>query len=244
MARDADAGKRRLGWDDLAAHGHHERAARCEPAARWRSTQIGWLAGDDVEGAAVGMDIREGGHQLLRVGMARPAEDLVDRPFLRDPAGVHDHDPVACLRDDRQVVRDEDQGQPELLAKVLEQLEDLGLDHHVERGRRLVADHDRRIARERHRDHRPLAHPTRELMRVCIAALARDPDELEQVARALARGLGCLAETLLDRLGDLVPDAAHRIKGIHRPLEDDADLTPAVATQCVVRFGHQVDAHE
>ena len=33
---------------------------------------------------------------------------------------------------------------PELAAEVLEQLEDLGLDHDVERGRRLVADDDRR----------------------------------------------------------------------------------------------------
>ena len=112
-----------------------------------------------------------------------------DRPFLGDPAGVHDHHPVARLGDDRQVVGDEDQRQPELVAERFEQLEDLGLDHDVERGRRLVADDERRVAGEGHRDHRPLAHPARQLVRIGPAALARDADELEQLAGALARRL-------------------------------------------------------
>ena len=95
--------------------------------------------------------------------------------------------PVAGLGDDRQVVGDEDQRQAELAAEALEQLEDLGLDHDVEGGRRLVADDDRRVAGEGHRDHRPLAHPARQLVRIGGGALARDADELEQLARPLAR---------------------------------------------------------
>ena len=54
----------------------------------------------------------------------------------------------------------------------VDQLDDLGLDRDVERGRRLVGDQHVRVARERHRDHRALAHPARELVRVVVDALA------------------------------------------------------------------------
>ena len=92
-----------------------------------------------------------------------------DGALLGDPPRVHDQGLVARLGDHRQVVGDQDQRQPEVPAQLLEQLQDLRLDHDVERGRRLVADHDRRVAGERHRDHRALAHPAGQLVRVGVA---------------------------------------------------------------------------
>ena len=55
---------------------------------------------------------------------------------------------------------------------VLQQLEDLRLDRHVERGRRLVGDQELRLAGQRHRDHRALPHPAGELVRVVLQALS------------------------------------------------------------------------
>ena len=66
---------------------------------------------------------------------------------------------------DVQVVRDEDVGQPELVLEVLEQVEDLRLDGHVERGHRLVADDQLRIHGQRPGDADPLALPAGELVR-------------------------------------------------------------------------------
>ena len=62
--------------------------------------------------------------------------------------------------------------------------QDLRLDRHVEGGRRLVRDQQRRRARERHRDHHALAHAARELVRVRArrARPAGDPDPAEQLA--------------------------------------------------------------
>ena len=91
---------------------------------------------------------------------------------------------VSAMTDRSWVMRMSDS--PSSCAEVLEQLQDLGLDHDVERGRRLVADDDRRVAGEGHRDHRPLAHPARQLVRVGRAARLRDADELEQLAGPLA----------------------------------------------------------
>ena len=167
----------------------------------------------------------------------------LDRALLGDPAGVHDQHPVARLGDDRQVVGDEDQRQAELVAEALEQLEDLGLDHDVEGGRRLVADDDRRVAGEGHRDHRPLAHAARQLVRdtplprFCgmPTSSSSSPARLRACSSRLARGA-------LDRLGDLVADPLDRVERVHRALEDDADLAPAVAPQLVLGLGHEVDA--
>ena len=64
---------------------------------------------------------------------------------------------------------------PSSCLEALEQLQDLRLGGDVERGRRLVGDQQLRLVGERHRDHRPLAHPAGELVRVVV-----DP----------ARGLG------------------------------------------------------
>ena len=78
-------------------------------------------------------------------------------------------------------------------AQVLEQVEDLRLDGHVERRRRLVGDQQLRVAGERDRDHHALAHPAREAVRVVVEPLGRvrDPHLLEQLDRPLARVPPC-----------------------------------------------------
>ena len=70
--------------------------------------------------------------------------------------------------DDAEVVRDQDQRRVALGDELAQQVEDLRLDRDVERGRRLVGDQQLRLAGERHRDHRPLPHPARELVRVVL----------------------------------------------------------------------------
>ena len=73
----------------------------------------------------------------------------------------------------------------ELGLQLVEQLQDLGLDGHVERGGRLVGDQELRIARQRHGDHDALPHAARELVRVLLdpALGVGDVDELEHLDR-------------------------------------------------------------
>ena len=74
---------------------------------------------------------------------------------------------------------------PISLPQALDQVEDLRLDGHVERGRRLVGDQQLGVAGERHGDHHALAHAARELVRVVVerARRGRDADQLEQLDR-------------------------------------------------------------
>ena len=87
-----------------------------------------------------------------------------------------------------EVVRDQDDRGVRLLPRRLQHLDDLRLDRDVERGRRLVRDEHARVVGDRHRDHRALAHPAGELVRVLVdpPLRRRDADDLEQLDRALA----------------------------------------------------------
>ena len=112
-------------------------------------------------------------------------EDLVESPGLDDPPPVHDQDPVGDLGHDAEVVGDQYHRQAPLGVQRLQEPQDLRLDRHVERGRRLVGDQQVGLQGEPHRDHRPLAHPTRELVRERVHALlgSGDPDRLQQLDR-------------------------------------------------------------
>ena len=84
----------------------------------------------------------------------------------------------------------------------LEQLEDLGLDRDVERGRRLVGDQQLRLARERHRDHHALAHAARQLVRVLLGAPLRASGSRPAAA---SRSPGPRTRVLADLLVELRP---------------------------------------
>ncbi len=108
------------------------------------------------------------------VRMAWSVEDRKDVAELDDPARVHDHDAVGELRDHAEVVRDQDCRRVRLALSGPQHLDDLRLDRHVERSRRLVGDQDRRRVGDRHRDHAALSHATRELVRVLVDRAVRD----------------------------------------------------------------------
>ena len=139
------------------------------------SRSIGPVSGGNELEQPDGVRVQRVGEELLRLGQ------------LDDLARVHDRDPVGELEQQRQVVRDEQHREAELALQLLELLQDLALDDDVERGRRLVHDHELRLERERHRDDHALTHAAGELVRVRAHAAAVDPDEVEQVAGPLQR---------------------------------------------------------
>ena len=150
------------------------RAARREPAALGQVDEVGHVARDDRELVLDRADHRDRADQALRVGMQRAPEQRHDVGLLDDLAGVHDRDPVAHLGDDAQVVGDEHDRRAGLVAQVAHEVEDLGLDRDVERGRRLVGDEQLRLAGEGHRDHHALGHAAGHLVREGLEAPRRD----------------------------------------------------------------------
>ena len=156
-------------------------------------------------------------------------EGLLHGPALDDLAGVHHGHLVDHLRHDAEVVGDQEDRHPELLAEVLHQLEDLGLHGDVERRRGLVGDQELGVAAQRHPDHHALAHAAGHLVRVVPHPLlgGGDPDEPHHLERAGLRLL--VADVLVEphRLGDLLADREDRVQRGHRLLEDHRDVVAA-----------------
>jgi hypothetical protein len=145
---------------------------------------------------------------------------------LDDLAGVHDDDLVRHLGHDAEVVGDEHDRHPVLLAQAAHELEDLRLDRDVERGGRLVGDQQVGVGRERHGDHHALAHAAGQLVRILLGAPSGvgDADEAEHLDGAVPRLALGPGGVLLDGLRDLLPAGEHRVQARHRLLEDHAHL--------------------
>lgn len=182
--------------------------------------------------------------QPRRVRMLRRVVEVERGRGLHDLARVHHDDPVGQLDDQPEVVGDEQDAAARLVAEPGQQRDDLRLDGHVERGGGLVRDEQLRLAGQRHRDHGPLPHPARELVRVVLdaAARVRDPDEIEHLGGPGERGAPRAALVPPVHLGDLVADGERRVQARHRLLEDHRDLVAADVAQLLRRHVDQVPA--
>ena len=101
---------------------------------------------------------REAVQKPMRVRQARRVKKCGGWGPLHQSTGVHHRDVIGQLDEQRQVMSDEEGGESKPVTQSHQLLEDLALGDHVERGGRLVEDHDLRLQGERHGDHRPLPH--------------------------------------------------------------------------------------
>ena len=95
--------------------------------------------------------------QRAGVGMQRRPEHCIARPVLDRPAKIHHDHLVGDVPDHREVVRDEEIGEPELLLQLQKEVQDLRLDRDVERRDRLVEHDDFGSEHQRARDRDALA---------------------------------------------------------------------------------------
>ena len=123
-------------------------------------------------------------------------EDDPGVALLGDLPGVHHSHPVAGLGDDAEVVGDQEQRCVEVALQVGQDREDLCLDNDVERGGRLVGDHELGPQDERERDHDPLPHAAGKLVWVLAETRRRDAHAAEGLQRALL-DLGVAQVTLV-----------------------------------------------
>ncbi len=235
------------GRDDGAAHLRGERAARVERASRRHADEARRRSRDGFQtvGPAL-IESRQAGQQSEGIRMTRVVEDVLGARVFGDPAGVHHHDPVGMARHQTEVVGDEHDGGAALLLKILQQLHDLSLHGHVERGRRLVRQQQDRVQRESHGDHGALSHTARELVGILFRAAARvgDADLAEQFDRPR---LGSRARERLvnpDHLGDLASHFEDGVQRRQRVLEDHRYFPAPQPAQAGVGCGEQVLAPE
>jgi hypothetical protein len=131
-------------------------------------------------------------------------------------------------------VGDEEERHAELLLEVLQQLQDLGLDDHVERAGGLVG--------QRHRDHHPLALAAGELVGIGAEPVLglRQLYPLQQFQRAGLRPRP--PHRLVDEqhLAHLLLDGVQRVERGHRLLEDHGDPVAADPAERALGGAHQL----
>ena len=140
------------------------------------AAQIGQRAGNRRELVEARGRIRRRGDQLGRIGMPRMREQLLGRRVLDHVAGMHDDDARRALAGERQIVGDEDRRHAHLAGEIVDQIHDHRLRGDVEAGGRLVGDQQRRLCRQRDRDHDALAHAAGHFERIGLGAPRRIGD--------------------------------------------------------------------
>jgi len=198
------------------------RAARRKTAAGWKIADARDVAGNGREAVGVAAQFRHGIHQRAGVGMQRSAQEFARGRQLDDLPGIHHGHAVGHVADDAEVVRDEQNRHAEPLLQLAQQIQNLRLDCHIERGGRFVGDEQFRFARQRHRDHHALLHATGHLERIIFDARFRrgNTDEFEQANHFGVVRFFRLVQ--LERFLDLVADAENGIQRRARVLKNVA----------------------
>ena len=207
--------------------GHDTVPVVLRPRAVGQLIRVGELVVQRIQPLDTPSDDRSGLEQPGRVRVRGMVEHVIHVAGFQKTPGIHDRHLVGDLRDHAEIMGDEQHGKPVFVLQRHQQVEDLRLYRHVERGGRLVGDEQFRMAAQRDRDHHALQHAAGQLMRIRVEDLvgicqldAFDPSagllpRLALVDRMVGRRVH------EDRLDDLVTDSAHRIHGVHRLLEDD-----------------------
>ena len=155
-------------------------------------------------------------------------KDFVTAGILGDHAPIHHQDIIADFGHHAQVVGDDHERQIQVPLQPLEQFQDLSLNHYIQGGGGLVGNEDSGQAGQGHGDNRALSHPTTVLVGIVPASSGRYAHHFQELTGPFACSLGLPFEAVeLQHLHDLALDGAHRIEGIHCPLENHGHAIPS-----------------
>ena len=135
------------------------------------------------------------------------------------------------MLDHAEVVADEEIGEPEVAAQLHEEIQDLRLDRHVERGDGLVAYQELGLHGERARNADSASLPAGELVRVTRLVARVEPAAHEELVE-VAVELLALHDAVHERR--LAHDIGHphaRVERGERVLKDHLDRAPCLASR-------------
>ena len=147
---------------------------------------------------------------------------------------AHDADGFGIVLRQTQIVGNEDNRHTHLLLQIVEQIENLGLNSHIQSSGRLIGNQQVRFINERHGNHNALQLTAGKLVRILFhAALGFFDAHTFQQCQCL---LSCFffAELFIVhtcRFNQLRTDTHKRIERGHRLLENHADAVAAQITQ-------------
>src|SRR5207247_1899973 len=165
---------------------------------------------------------------LVEVDAVRELDDLSE---------VHHRDAVADVPHHRKIVSDEQIRELEAILQVLEKVDDLRLDGHVECRDRLVANNELRLHGERAGDPDALTLAARELVRVAVGEVRVETHHAQELLHPLGLLLA-LGEVMdLDWFADDVAHGHARIQRRVRILEDHLHTASHLAHLLAAELG-------
>ncbi len=174
--------------------------------------------------------------------MCGGVEDFLSGSQFYNATGIHDGHTVGDLRDDCEIVRDEEHRQSEFGAQFREQGEDLGLDSDVERGGGFVGDEQLGTVHDGHGDHDALAHAPGKLMWIVVgAAVGLGDSDFIHGFNSTLPGLSFWNVVVRQNsFRYLVADPHDGIEGGHGLLENHGDAGTAKFPHGAIRESREV----
>jgi hypothetical protein len=146
---------------------------------------------------------------------------------------------VADMFHDSQVMRDKKIGETQCVLELLQEVHDLRLDRHVQRGHRLITNDEVGLDREGTGNPDSLALPSTEFVRITLGVLGEEADQIEELSDAAFSTVPVPTE-LVDSQ-DLVERLPGGHTGVERRkgiLEDDLGTAPQMAERFPVHGEH------
>ena len=109
-------------------------------------------------------------NETLGVRVLRCGEHVIEPAGLHDLTCVHHRHAIGQIRDDTEVVGDQQHRHVAVARQLTDQVQHLALHRHVQRRRGFVGDQQLGAARECHRGDNPLRHAAGELMGIVVDA--------------------------------------------------------------------------
>jgi hypothetical protein len=205
-----------------------DRTSRMEGATAWGMDGRGDIPGQEDAIAFGGRVHRgHGGQQDLGVGMLRVAANGVSRTGFHHATEVHDHDALAEVFDDGEIVRDEQVREPAVALDVLKQIDDLGLDAHVEGTDRLVTNDKPWLDGEGAGDADALPLASAELVGESVRDVGSETDALQEFGDTGLPGGLRIPQPMDDQcFADALSHRHPRIQRMERVLENHLELSP------------------
>ena len=181
------------------------------------------------------MDIRhrDGGEQRLGIRMDGVFKQTLGGGFLHYTAQIHNSNVIREMVDHREVVGDENIGQPHFFLQALEQIQDLGLDRDIQSGNRLIAHNKFGVERQCAGDADTLPPAAVQFVGIGVDQPFCKAHDIHQIGNAAQHLLFCFADMVkFQRLADNLADCfagVQRRKGI---LENNLHV-PAQQTQVI-----------
>ena len=159
--------------------------------------------------------------------MDRVAAELIAFRELDHLAEIHDADAVGDVAHNADIVCDEQIGQVLFTLQILQHVDDLRLDRHVQRRDRLVTDDELRLHRQGTRDADALLLAAGKLVRKAVGVLGVQADFIQQLVDPLPPFRLPLKQAMdIQGFADDLADRHARVERRRGILKDDLHLAP------------------